>query len=344
MKIKNSYLVFEVNKSLFALKSENVVELIWLPELSPIETSYNFIIGYFNFRGNIIPVIDLAIRQNLKTKRYTINDRILVTNYNSKVYGIHIHEIYNVVQIEEETLEEYKHKYHSQIVSHVLNTEFGMTQILNLDDLSNFELSNIEAKKTISETYLSKLIGEISDQEKEIYFKRKNSYQIRTKINDFSKKISYVFFRLFDEYFCIELKYILEFVSAEGISKIPCTPKHISGCYNQRGDILIIIDLLFILKNQENKNLENKKIIVIKNEEFSLGFLVDELLDVTYLTSNSIINTPLDKKHSEKEFLKGTFYFKEQIAGILNIEKIFEYEKLNVEEYVTSENYNESNF
>ncbi len=337
MKIKNSYLVFEVNKSLYALTSENVVELIWLPELNPIETTYSFIVGYFNFRGTIIPVIDLSIRQNLKTKKYSTNDRILVTSVNSIIFGIHIHEIYNVVQIEEGSLEKFIHKDNSQIISHVINTEFGLTQILNINDLSKFELSDIETKKNITNTFLSKLIGELSEREKEIYNKRKNSYQIQTKTNDYSEKISYVFFRIFNEFFCIELKYILEFVSAETISRIPCTPKHITGCYNQRGDILVVLDLSYILKNIESTGIENKKIIVVKYNELSLGFLVDELLDVTYLTSNSIINTPLDQKHSEKEFLKGTFTFKEQIAGILNIQKIFEFEKLNVEEYVTPE-------
>lgn len=51
MKIEN-HLVFEAHKSLYAIASTYVVELIWLPELNYIESSFFYIIGMQALKGS----------------------------------------------------------------------------------------------------------------------------------------------------------------------------------------------------------------------------------------------------------------------------------------------------
>ena len=76
--MQESFLVFSVQSNVYAIQSSHVVELIWLPELTRIESNSFFVVGYFNFRGEFVPIIDLNLRQGMKTKRYSVNDRILV--------------------------------------------------------------------------------------------------------------------------------------------------------------------------------------------------------------------------------------------------------------------------
>ncbi|MDX1960135.1 MAG: chemotaxis protein CheW [Leptospiraceae bacterium] len=331
-----NFLVFEVNNSIYAIPSASVIELIWLPELKPVESSPFYIVGYFNFRGIFLSVIDLSLRQGMKTKRYSIQDRILVIEFNGNKFGIHINEVFNVVDIKiSNSIRNDNRGNDSSITSFILQTEFGMTEVLNLEKLLESPTNQIQKNENFNQSYINKLFSGISEKDKDTLVKRRISYAKQTAIEEYSSLLSVVIFKLGEEYFSIELKYILEFSNGEGIAKIPCVPKHIIGCLNLRGDILILLDLLYMIQSESIDLSEHKKIIVIKHGEMVAGFAVDKLIDVVYLSKDQILGTPIDRKNNTKEFLKGSCMHDSNMVGMLDIEKIFNYENLFVEEFVT---------
>ncbi|MBK8397731.1 MAG: chemotaxis protein CheW [Leptospiraceae bacterium] len=133
----------------------------------------------------------------------------------------------------------------------------------------------------------------------------------------------------------VELKYILEFAHGDGITKIPCVPDHISGCINLRGDMLVLIDFLYLLKAEKNENFENKKVIVVRYNDMMLGLLVDQLIDVIYLSKEQILINPPNKNANGQDLMKGVCFHDSQMVGLVDIEKIYTYEKLYVEENVS---------
>lgn len=336
MKIEN-YLVFEAHKSLYAIASPFVVELIWLPELNYIESSPFYIVGHFNFRGSYVPVLDLFLRQGMKTRRYTAQDRILIIESAGKQFGIHINEVHNVVDIDTERMTSpHQESLHVSICDGIVQSEFGMTQILNVVTLFDFSknIPHTPHKKDFSESHLARLMGGMTDLEKKVLEKRKQSYSEVTAIEEYASLTSMVIFELGKEIFSIELKNILEFANGEGITKIPCISPHVAGCINLRGDILILIDLLYIIKEEKTILDPSKKIIIIKEADIVVGFVVDQLIDVSYLGKDQILVKPSEKRINGKDFLKGTCMYESKVVGILDVEKLFEYDRLYVEEFV----------
>ncbi len=58
----NSYLVFQLDSSDYAIAVEHVSEIITSLTCSPVPGSPEFLIGVANFRGRILPMIDLRTR------------------------------------------------------------------------------------------------------------------------------------------------------------------------------------------------------------------------------------------------------------------------------------------
>lgn len=334
--MSESFLVFSVQSNTYAIRSSHVVELIWLPELSRIESSSFFVVGYFNFRSEFVPVIDLNLRQGLKTKRYSVQDRILVVKIDAVKIGIHINEVHNVIHLTNEMQSSPEEIIQDKITEGVIQTEFGITQIINLDALKNLNIPINESKrvKPFTDTHLAKLFSGISEKDRQTLINRKNNYSKSANIKEYSNLQSVVVFRLKDEYLAIELKYILEFAHGEGITKIPCVPAHISGCINLRGDMLVLIDLLYLLKSEQTTSIENKKIVVVRFNDLMVGLLVDQLIDVIYLAKEQILSNPPDKNHTGENLMRGLCFYDSFTVGLIDTEKIFAYEKLYVEENI----------
>lgn len=331
-----NYLVFSVQANLYAIPSSYVVELIWLPELSRIESSSFFVVGYFNFRSEFVPVIDLNLRQGIKTKRYSVQDRILVLSIGTQKIGIHINDVHNVIHFAFDKPEINETTDPDRLTDGAIQTEFGITQVINIEALSNLNIPNADGKKikSFTDIHLAKLFSGISETDRHILINRRKNYSQSAEIKEYSNLLSVVVLRLKDEYLAIELKYILEFAHGEGITKIPCVPSHISGCINLRGDMLVLIDLLYLLKSEKTESIENKKIVVIRYNDIMLGLLVDQLIDVIYLSKDQILPTPPDKNTLGENLMKGLCLYDTYTVGLIDTERIFAYEKLYVEEYI----------
>ena len=334
--MQESFLVFSVQSNVYAIQSSHVVELIWLPELTRIESNSFFVVGYFNFRGEFVPIIDLNLRQGMKTKRYSVNDRILVITQDKKKFGIHINDVHNVIHFTHEKQTISNEIIADKITDGVIQTQFGITQIINLEALTNLDIPPSDPKriKPFSDIHFAKLFSGITEKDKQILISRKNNYSQSTNIKEYSNLLSVVVFRLKDEYLAIELKYILEFAHGEGITRIPCVPAHISGCVNLRGDMLVLIDLLYLLKSEQSTSIENKKIVVIRFDEMMIGLIVDQLIDVIYLSKEQILSNPSDKNTVGENLMKGLCFYDSFSVGLIDTEKIFAYEKLYVEESI----------
>jgi purine-binding chemotaxis protein CheW len=330
-----NFLVFEVNNSLYAIHSSSVIELIWLTEINSVDSSPIFIIGYINFRGAYLPILDLSLRQGNKTRKFNIQDRILILEFEKQKIGIYINEVHNVVDIESKSIIRKDISQNDKIISDALiQTQFGMTQIINLTSLMNFDILKKD-ERHLNNPYLAKLMTGLNESDLVIIKKRKDSYSKETIVPEYSSRQSIVVFKLGSELFSIDLKFILEFSNGDGITKIPCVPAHILGCINLRGDILVLIDLSYIIKSEKTRESKTNKIIVIRKNDMLLGLVTESLLDVIYLSSDKILNTPVEKQKSEGDFLKGTCLYNSEIVGLIDVDKIFEYEKLYVDEHVS---------
>jgi len=73
-------LMFYIGDKKYAIDAKTVEEIIPLVKIEHISESTQSIIGYINYRGTMIPVIDLALRLTGKSAQKLLSTRIIVIN------------------------------------------------------------------------------------------------------------------------------------------------------------------------------------------------------------------------------------------------------------------------
>lgn len=98
--------VFSLEKQLYSVLVEEVVEVLRVPSITPVPGINSNIEGVINLRGNIIPVLNLHKRFNLTIPSKNRKNRIVIVQGNNENIGIMVEEVWMVTKFEEQNLEE----------------------------------------------------------------------------------------------------------------------------------------------------------------------------------------------------------------------------------------------
>ena len=77
---KYQYLTFLLSGELFALEVLQVKEIISYGMITPIPTMPSYVLGVINVRGDVVPIISLAKRFELKPSKETIKTCIIIVS------------------------------------------------------------------------------------------------------------------------------------------------------------------------------------------------------------------------------------------------------------------------
>ncbi|MCB1193506.1 MAG: chemotaxis protein CheW [Leptospiraceae bacterium] len=327
------YLIFSINDSRYSIPADKVVEILWFPELTFISSLPEFLIGVFNFRGEIIPVLDINLRQDFQTHQCSVNDKIIVIQMNDKKLALRITMAHEVINIENFDMIPYEKNHQNQtsvpIISRIIKYNNEIIQKVDIENLVPLEivLESVEDNKLSSDKttpLLNKLFSEFSKDELSVLKKRKESYlKEADKVQEgLTSLISIAIVMIEGENFGIDLRDIVEFSEIHSLTNVPCTPEHIAGCMNLRGDILTLLDMNYLLKSKTNTKAAMGKVVVVKKDELIVGLVVDELLDVIYVDKKQFLISPLMVTESESELIKETYFYQNQTIGILDIDRL----------------------
>ena len=76
---RHQYLTFIVAKDRYAIDILSIREIIQYQILTPVPMMPKFIAGVLNLRGNVVPVVDLALRLGKKSTPITKRSSIIIT-------------------------------------------------------------------------------------------------------------------------------------------------------------------------------------------------------------------------------------------------------------------------
>ena len=135
---------------------------------------------------------------------------------------------------------------------------------------------------------------------------------------------NYVIFTLNDEEYGIDIVKSQEILRVKGmvINKIPKVPEYISGIINLRGDVIPIMRL----KKRFNLSISDeneKRVIIVKDKQLTIGFLVDFIVEVLYVSKEEMIPPPDDVK-LKCEYVDSVICKEKRMVFILNVNKIIE--------------------
>lgn len=102
---ENQYVVFKLGKSEFGIDIMNVKEISAYEESTSIPNSPEFIEGVLNYRGNVIPIINLKERLHLGEVEVSKDTRIIVVTMEDKEVGFIVDEASQTLRMPENKID-----------------------------------------------------------------------------------------------------------------------------------------------------------------------------------------------------------------------------------------------
>lgn len=101
----SQYVVFRLDKEEFGIDIMNVKEIMPYEESTKIPNSPDFIEGVINYRGNVIPIINLSKRFKLEIKEASGDTRIIVINIEDKEIGFVVDEASQTIRLTKDQID-----------------------------------------------------------------------------------------------------------------------------------------------------------------------------------------------------------------------------------------------
>ena len=103
-----------------------------------------------------------------------------------------------------------------------------------------------------------------------------------------SDELKLIIFKLGREGYGMDILKVQEIKRMMSITRVPSTPSFIKGVINLRGSVLPVIDLRTRLGLFEAELTEAARIIVVLVNEGVVGFIVDEVVEVTTINPQNV--------------------------------------------------------
>ena len=151
----------------------------------------------------------------------------------------------------------------------------------------------------------------------------------------------YLTFMLGNEYYGVDILRVQEIKGWTPVTTIPNTPNYIKGVLNLRGTIVPIIDLRtkFNLENIEYTALTVIIVLSIQSSQRNhvAGVVVDSVSDVLNVSPVDIKPTPELGSEINTDFILGMATTDNQMAMLLDIDKMMSLDELTILDSVTGE-------
>ena len=103
---ENQYVVFKLGKGEFGIDIMNVKEIGPYEESVSLPNTPEFIEGVINFRGSVIPIINLKKRLSLGNAEITKDTRIIIINLDNREVGFIVDEASQTLRLTEDQIDE----------------------------------------------------------------------------------------------------------------------------------------------------------------------------------------------------------------------------------------------
>lgn len=145
---------------------------------------------------------------------------------------------------------------------------------------------------------------------------------------------SYFTFRIGSEKFAVNIGNMTKILELTEITKVPNSPRYFKGIINHFGDVLPVFDGRIKFGFPETENTKNTCILVlvvdVDGQPVSTGIIVDSVEKVLIFEPEQIKPAPSVGKGFKNEFIYGIATEEGEFVIILNIDKIFSDEEINL--------------
>jgi purine-binding chemotaxis protein CheW len=151
---KTSYINLSIGTEQFAISVFKVLEIIQYEQLTYVPNASDFVMGVLNFRGSIVPVIDMHKRFNMK-RNHTGDQMVVVVEVRDKniMMGLLVDMVTDVIEFDFKSIQSVPDlgiKYNPEFIEGFIENEGKFIMVLDIDRVLNIkELSEISEVVTV---------------------------------------------------------------------------------------------------------------------------------------------------------------------------------------------------
>ncbi len=155
---KHTFVYFQIWEEFFAIDVDKIIEVMELPETVKLPRTPDFVMGVTNFRGEIIPVIDLRKKfklpqeEVLSQKKYVIVINYQAADYQNKI-GLVVDKIIDVIEVEQYDITHFPElgsRYNPEFIFGVLHYDDKFILVLDIEKI--LEAAEVEILKNLDLT------------------------------------------------------------------------------------------------------------------------------------------------------------------------------------------------
>lgn len=129
-------------------------------------------------------------------------------------------------------------------------------------------------------------------------------------------------FGLNGEHYATDIKEVERILGYQEPTVLPDAPTFVKGVINYEQSILPIISLSKKFNLGEDKEDENRKIIVVKRNENKFGIIVENVYEVRDVSSDLMETAPPITATIDRKYIAGLIKLEDNIVILLDLEKI----------------------
>lgn len=134
-------------------------------------------------------------------------------------------------------------------------------------------------------------------------------------------------FKIGDDEFAFDILQVERILGYIEPIKIPESPDFVKGVIKYQERVISVIDLCKRLNISDTDIKKDPKIIITKQNENSIGMIVDMVLEVIDISDSEIDNTPDIVKDISNKYVKGIIKLDDRIIIFLDTEKLLSKEQ-----------------
>lgn len=334
--MNRTFITFTLSEKLYGIDSRSIIEVIPLPEITPIGKAADLIEGFISLRGSLVLVINMREALGLERAPLSVNNSIISVDVNGLSIGFVVDSIKEMVAVSDDEIAKPSKKWKGidiRYIYGIVKREPDFITILDTEAIFTEKEKDIiaAASKKISQKKKTAVLPHYEENiEREILKKRADEYsKVIAEPEEKGENISVVMFRVAEEVYAIDVKYILQTEKIKYIAKVPSTPEFIAGVMNLGGTIMPVIDMRLLIGAKKEIRRENPVLIVDVNKN-KMGALVDEIKDVVNITVTDV-KPPLESISEDKrQYIYGETIINNKVVVILKADELFSPARLAV--------------
>lgn len=288
--IATIFAAFKIDSIEVALNISQVKEVINFPDkINKMPLSPKFLIGVFNLRGEIIPLINLDCLLNIPSRdeNQMANKKVVVSELDHALIGFIVDETTEILRIQENSLNliSYNNSDSDKIIAGIIELDHGNRMIQVMNPHALLRIQNIP---------------QIMAKQKQHPFKKALQQEHSAKC---------ISFKVGQLALAIEISKIFEIIKVPDIQNSPINCDICLGVINLRGISVPIVNFEYLFnENQHSESTSEKneqRILILKNQHSLIGLLVDQVYSISYYSKKEIIVIPkiTHTKHIENQHI-----------------------------------------